>query len=387
MSGKQQVIIIGTGPAALMAGTGLLERGYSVCFYEQKKAAARKFLVAGHGGFNLSNSLDKEAFLSMYNCEEVRQIVAAYDAGQLVAFLHGIGVPTYVGSSGKIFPEKGIKPIQVLQRWIDYLSSMGALFRYESELVDFRQREAHIMCKGKLIIEKFDYMVLALGGASWPQTGATGAWLRIFAQKGIPTQVFAASNAGMVVEWSEQMRQFAGFPLKNIHCTMGQSERYGELVITDYGLEGSPIYYLNHCFRAGEDVLYIDAKPAMDEATITAVLQAAKNISDGLKQLKIARPIITYIKEQLTKEDYTNGSGLAGYIKHVPFKIKALRPIEEAISTVGGLSFEAVSDDLSLLEYPRIYCCGEMLDWDAPTGGYLLQACFAMGAWVARHIP
>src|SRR5690606_16747141 len=226
-----------------------------------KLAAARKFLVAGHGGFNLSHSEPIADFIEKYNSERIKEIVQIFNNQDTVTWLRSIGVPTYVGSSGKIFPEKGIKPIQVLQRWIDYLSSMGALFRYESELVDFRQREAHIMCKGKLIIEKFDYMVLALGGASWPQTGATGAWLRIFAQKGIPTQAFAASNAGMVVEWSEQMRQFAGFPLKNIHCTMGQSERYGELVITDYGLEGSPIYYLNHCFRAGEDVLYIDAKP------------------------------------------------------------------------------------------------------------------------------
>lgn len=386
MKTPRSILIIGTGPAALMAGTFLLEAGHKVTFYEQKKAAGRKFLVAGHGGFNLSNSIDQAAFLAMYDREEVREMVQDFGVNELVRFLAKIGIPTYIGSSGKIFPEPHIKPIDVLNAWLDYLKKLGATFHFERRMVDFDAATVHISSRGDMEVIRYDKLVLALGGASWSKTGATGAWSTLFREKGIDTLPFAASNAGFEIDLPETVRSFQGQPIKHIKCCLGAQEKYGEIVLTEYGFEGAPVFYLNGAFRKGNHQLLIDAKPGFEADKIIALLKQARNPTEGLKQLKIAKPLIAYIKYILTKEEFLDLDVLGHFLKQIPFEVKALRPVEEAISTVGGLPFEAVNYDLSLRQFPGIYCCGEMLDWDAPTGGYLLQACFASGAWVGKGI-
>ncbi|RYE00074.1 MAG: TIGR03862 family flavoprotein [Sphingobacteriales bacterium] len=386
MKSLKRILIAGTGPAALMAGTFLLEAGHEVTFYEQKKAAGRKFLVAGHGGFNLSNSIDQVAFLEMYDREEIREMVKAFDMDALVLLLRKIGIPTYTGSSGKIFPEPHIKPIDVLNAWLGYLKQLGATFRFGSRMVDFDTTTVQILSDGKIDTIDYDKLVLALGGASWSKTGATGAWAELFHEKGIETIPFAASNAGFEIHLPETVLAFHGQPVKHVVCRLGEKERYGEIVLTGYGFEGAPVFYLNGAFRNGHKNLNIDAKPGFDLQKVIAILSQAKNPTEGLKQLKLAKPIIAYVKHRLTKEEFMDINFLGNFIKNIPFKIEALRPVEEAISTVGGLSFEEVNNDLSLKKFPNIYCCGEMLDWDAPTGGYLLQACFASGAWVGKSI-
>lgn len=380
------ILIIGTGPAALMAGSQLINKGHKITFFEQKKAAARKFLVAGHGGFNLSNTIEKAAFLNMYNRAEIQKMVAAFDENDLVTFLQSIGIGTYIGSSGKVFPEKHIKPIDVLQAWLKDLQAKGAQFFYEKEMVDFDNEKVYFFEKGSMASFAYDKLILALGGASWAKTGATGKWLPLFESKGIKVLPFEASNAGFHIDNIAKLGNAQGEAIKNITCRLGNKEKYGEIVITDYGMEGAPIYFLNSEFRAGNTTLYIDCKPQFEVEKIESILQKAKNISQGLKDLKIAKPFIAYIKNTLSKEQFLNTNAISPFIKNLPFEIEKLRPIEEAISTVGGLSFEAVNEDLSLKLYPNIYCCGEMLDWDAPTGGYLLQACFASGFWVANGI-
>lgn len=386
MNSFKRILIIGTGPAALMAGTFLLEAGHQVTFYEQKKAAGRKFLVAGHGGFNLSNSIDQAAFLEMYDREEIREMVQAFGVDDLVRFLSRIGIPTYIGSSGKIFPEPHIKPIDVLNAWLDYLKQLGATFHFDCRMVDFDATTVKIMSGESIITVPYDKLVLALGGASWSKTGATGAWAALFREKGIGIIPFAASNAGFEIELPEAVTLFQGQPIKHILCRLGDREKYGEIVLTEYGFEGAPVFYLNGAFRKGTHQLLIDAKPGFEVGKIITVLKQAKNITEGLKQLKIAKPLIAYIKQVLKKEEFLDLPILGHFLKEIPFEVKALRPVEEAISTVGGLPFEEVNSDLSLKKYPNIHCCGEMLDWDAPTGGYLLQACFASGAWVGKNI-
>lgn len=379
-------MIIGTGPAALMAGTFLLEAGHKVTFYEQKKAAGRKFLVAGHGGFNLSNSIDQAAFLSMYDREEIREMVQAFGVDELVRFLAKIGIPTYIGSSGKIFPEPHIKPIDVLNAWLDYLKKLGAIFHFDSRMVAFDAATVQISLAGNIEVIRYDKLVLALGGASWSRTGATGAWAALFRERGIDTLPFAASNAGFEIEFPEAVTLFQGQPIKHIKCCLGEQEKYGEIVLAEYGFEGAPVFYLNGAFRKGNHQLWIDAKPGFEVDKIISILKQAKNTTEGLKQLKIAKPLIAYIKYRLKKEEFLDLNVLSHFLKKIPFEVQALRPVEEAISTVGGLPFEALNHDLSLKQFPDIYCCGEMLDWDAPTGGYLLQACFASGAWVGERL-
>lgn len=369
-----------------MAGTVLLERGFKVVFYEQKKAAGRKFLVAGHGGFNLSNSIDKTSFLEMYDQAEIRKMVDAFDADELISFLDKIGIPTYTGSSGKIFPKPHIKPIDVLNAWLDLLRSKGAHFYFETELVDLD--EQHIWLKHKEKVERISYykLVLALGGASWSRTGSNGHWLSLFEAKGVKVKPFEASNAGFNIAWSEAMKAFQGMAIKHISCRLGSKEKYGEVVLTEYGLEGAPIFYLNGSYRSGYSTLYIDAKPGFEARKIIQVLKGARHNSEGLKLLKIAKPLLTHIKEHLSREAFLDPELLADHIKNIPFSIDGSRPVEEAISTVGGLDLDALREDLALKEFSNIYCCGEMLDWDAPTGGYLLQACFASGVWVGQHL-
>lgn len=384
MNNKPPIIIVGTGPAALMAGAGFVEKGFAVHFYDQKKAAGRKFLVAGHGGFNLSNSLKKEEFLGLYNRPEIREMVGEFDADDLVVFLRKIGIETYVGSSGKIFPEKEIKPIHVLQNWLNFLEENGAQFFYEHRFVDFDENRVVFECEKKEVEYSFDRLVLALGGASWSKTGSDGKWAELFHSKSIALNKFESSNAGFNIHFSDLVKQFQGEPWKHLNLKLGNKSRAGELVLTDYGLEGAPIFYLNGEFRLGENELFIDAKPSFSTGKIIEVLNDSVNISQGLKQLKIPRGLIAYIKEKLDKKQFLDASFLAQFLKNIPLVIESLRPIEEAISTVGGVPFDELNPDLSLKKYPKVYCCGEMLDWDAPTGGYLLQACFATGFRLAK---
>lgn len=369
-----------------MSGTELLKNGHKVHFFEQKKAAGRKFLVAGHGGFNLSNSLPKAQFLTMYDRTEIREMVKSFDAADLQAFLHSINIPTYIGSSGKIFPEEHIKPITVLKNWLNYLTAKGATFHYEYRMQDFTEGTVTFDHMGKIEDHKFDRLILALGGGSWAKTGSDGSWQSLFSRKNIPVKPFRASNSGINIKWSNALQAFQGTALKNIKIYLGNNSRLGEAVVTKYGLEGAPIYYLNPQFRQGNNQLIIDAKPFLSEEEIVKKLVDAKNITAGLKQIKLAPFFITYLKENLDKASYLTVNKLAYHIKNIAFEIEGLRPIDEVISTVGGLDYKAVNTDLSLKNYKNVYCCGEMLDWDAPTGGYLLQACFASGHWVGKHL-
>jgi uncharacterized flavoprotein (TIGR03862 family) len=372
--------IVGTGPAALMAGSQYLLQGFEVSFYEHKKAPARKFLVAGHGGFNLTHSEPKSDFLARYDCEEIRKCVSEFDSEALISWLNLIGIETYIGSTGKIFPIKGIKPIDVLNAWLTWLKNNGADFHFEHKMLDF---DSNSLLFHTNSIEKtisFDKIVFALGGGSWSKTGSDGAWIELFKSKNIDIVPLQTSNAGMNFRFHLPLEKMEGEILKNVVTSIGDFQKAGEVTLTKYGFEGAAIYHLNRAYRENPNLpLSIDLKPQWNVAHVLDCLKSTKNNTEGLKKMKLSKAAIFLLKSETEKEIFLNPESLAQKIKNLSLKIESLRPIDEAISTSGGVSWTELENDLSLKKFPNIKLCGEMLDWDAPTGGYLLQASIASG--------
>lgn len=380
------IVIIGAGPAGLMAAQRLAEAGKDVHIYEQNKAAARKFLVAGHGGFNLTHAEDIKDFVLKYDKPQVQQIVQSFDNTKTVAWLKDIGIETYEGSSGKIFPTKSIKPIQVLQAWLDRLRELGVQIHYAHKFVDFTDAEVFIEHNGEVVRREYAQLILALGGGSWQKTGSDAKWVTLLKDKDLEINPLASANSGY--NTSTDYYELEGQVLKNIEVQFDATRKKGEMVFTSYGIEGSPIYYLNRFTRphAFPLTIHIDLKPNFTEEAIVELLTASNKTTEVLKnKLKFNKTVLALLKK-LDKETYIHAKLLTKAIKAYPIKVESLRPIDEVISTAGGVCFEEVDDSLALKKYPNVYCIGEMLDWEAPTGGYLLQACFSMGNYVAQHI-
>jgi len=353
--------IVGTGPAALMAGTALLESGHNVHFFDQLKAPARKFLVAGHGGFNLTHSEMIDEFVNKYDSELLRESVRDFTSADFIGFLKVIGIETYVGSSGKIFPVKGVKPIEVLNAWLDHLRKRGAEFNMEHRLIDFSANSVVFNAKGTLKEQVFDRIIFALGGGSWSRTGSDGKWVDLFRTKGIAVRDLTASNSGFELRSNKKLHVLEGLPIKNCKVYSDRIEKYGDTVLTTYGIEGAPIYALNAEFRHGQSI-FIDLKPDLSVGAI------------GI------------LKMYLTKEEFLEKEILAPRIKKLALPVRGIRPLNEVISSVGGIHSVAIDTNFQLHAFPGIYCIGEMVDWDAPTGGYLIQGSVASGMKAARSI-
>lgn len=375
------------GPAGLMAGTRLLELGYSVSFYDHKKAAGRKFLVAGNGGFNLTHSEDFERFKTRYSDLNIEAALNLFTRDNWVDFLNNsIKIPTFTGSSGKIFPIKEIKPITVLYNWLNYIQHLGGQLYYEHELIDFKNNHVTFKTNTEENIKvNSDYIIFALGGGSWSVTGSTGKWLSLFTNKRITTKPFESFNSGYELNDWEKNKSLAGGIVKNVIVKLGDFQKEGDIVFTDYGIEGTPIYWSNQAFKnSSSKQLSLDLKPTLSLTEIETILTKAKNISEGLKKLKLSKTIINYFKINLSKKEYTTVNFVAQLIKSLTFTIKDIRPIDDVISTKGGV--KTINENLSLLNYPNIFCCGEMLNWSAPTGGYLIQGAVSTGYYVASEI-
>jgi uncharacterized flavoprotein (TIGR03862 family) len=381
----KSVGIVGTGPAALMAGTILLENDFKVVFFDQKKTPARKFLVAGNGGFNLTNDEEISMFLNRYNSDIIKKAVVSFDNNDFRNFLSKIGIETFVGSSGKIFPLKGIKPIEVLKAWQEYLIHLGATFKMGHFLNDFNEDELFFESKGTINAYKFDYYVFALGGNSWSITGSDGNWLNMFVEKGIECVKFESSNSGFELLNHDSLKEFAGKSIKNCKVFSDNDEKFGELVMTEYGIEGPPVYAINPYFRNGHSI-YIDFKPTMNIESIEQKLINARNSSEGLRDLKLPKVVIAWLKLSLNKVDFQNKRILSETIKKFELNVTNLRPIEEVISTIGGINMNSINDSFQLKKLTKAYGIGEMLDWDAPTGGYLIQGCVSSGHAAANSI-
>jgi uncharacterized flavoprotein (TIGR03862 family) len=394
---KQSIVIIGSGPSALMLAATLDERAYDITVFEKNFAPARKFLVAGDGGFNLTHSESIEQFVSRYTPPEfLDKAIRSFCNNDLCNWLNYIGIETYIGTSKRMFPVDGIKPNDVLNAILKVISRKNIPIKPKNTWKGWNEN-------GDLIIDhnykdhvvKADIVVYALGGASWAKTGSDGSWINLFEAKGIKTVPFQPSNCAFEVKWDEKfIDQEEGLPLKNIEVSCNGKTKKGELVLTRFGIEGGAVYPLSPEIRKqlnehNTATIFIDLKPTQSLAEIKKRLvgKGTKSITTVLNDsLNLTKLQIALLKTILTKEEFTQPAVLATKIKQLPLQITGLGPIDEAISTVGGIALDEVDKNFQLKKMPNHYVIGEMLDWDAPTGGYLLQANFSMGHYLAEKL-
>lgn len=385
------VAIIGGGPAGLIAAYHLAGT-CEVQLYEQGRNPGRKFLVAGDGGLNITNSAQGTDLLTHYSPSgRLRPIIEAFGSGELRAWLEAIGIPTFIGTSGRVFPQRGIKPAEVLSAITDEVRKRGAHIHTGHRFVGFDEAVRPIIEQGtERKTLHADACLFALGGASWAKTGSTGAWADAFRSIGVEVKPFQASNCGVEVDLPDSLRPHIGKPLKNIAVHCGAKTVRGELTITEHGVEGNAIYPVVPELREqlavqGRAELIIDLKPDLSEERINEKLRDA-TWNERPAALRLDRPSLALLKAFTPVERYVDGRTVAHDVKHVRIPVHALRPIDEAISTVGGIAMDEVDDDLSLKKHPHLFAAGEMLDWDAPTGGFLLQGAFSTGRWAAQRI-
>lgn len=396
-----RVAIIGGGPAGLMAAEVANAAGLQVDVFEAKGSVGRKFLIAGKGGLNLTHGEPRPDFDARYGerAAELARWLDAFDGEALRDWARGLGVETYVGSSGRVFPNDR-KAAPLLRGWVRRLREAGVRFHVQHRWLGWTDDDALRFATpdGERHV-RADATVLALGGASWPELGSDGAWVGPLAARGIDIAPLRASNCGFDIGWSAVLSEkHAGAPLKPVVAHwidddgMPQSLQ-GECVLTATGVEGSLIYALSAMLREriardGETTLWLDLAPGRDEARLVRDLQAPRgkrSIGDHLRRqtgLDAAKTALVF--EMLSRDAMVDSTRVAATIKRCPLRLHATRPVAEAISTAGGVRLEALDDSLQLKTMPGVFCAGEMLDWEAPTGGYLLTACFASGLIAGR---
>lgn len=387
------VAIIGGGPAGLMAAEVLSQAGIKVDLFDAMPSVGRKFLLAGVGGMNITHSEPYPAFLSRYaeRSPKIHPLLRDFDAAALCEWIHELGIDTFIGSSGRVFPTD-MKAAPLLRAWLKRLRDGGVAIHTRHRWLGWDSsgnlRISHP--QGELSLQPAATL-LALGGASWARLGSDGAWMPLLKQRGIETRALQPANCGFeVTAWSELLRgKFAGAPLKNIAMAVeDQPPRLGECVLTETGVEGSLVYALSARIRERINLqesatVWIDLLPGRNLDDVQRALskpRGARSMSRHLQgQLGLDGVKAALLRELADREAFDDPARLARCIKALPLTLIKPRPIDEAISTAGGVAFEAMDDRLMLRQLPGVFCAGEMLDWEAPTGGYLLTACFASG--------
>jgi uncharacterized flavoprotein (TIGR03862 family) len=416
-------VVVGGGPAGLMAAERLASAGAQVHAYDAMRSAGRKFLLAGKGGLNLTHSESFESFADRYGTgrDPVEALLRRFSPQQLRDWAAGLGIDTFVGSSGRVFP-KDMKAAPLLRVWLHRLRGQGVQFHMRHRCLGFAD-----VANGALalrfdtphgeIVAQAGVVVLALGGGSWPRLGSDGAWVPWLRSCGVPVAPLRPSNCGFEVAgaahrgaagWSEHFgSRWAGQALKSaaveLRGAAGETWRQlGEFVVTQYGVEGSLVYAASARLReaidaAGSATIYLDLLPARSLDWVRAELvhpRGSRSLSTHLKsRLGLAGVKAALLHERLDRATLADAARLAAMIKALPLVLTSPRPIDEAISSAGGVRFEALDASLMLQAAPGVFCAGEMLDWEAPTGGYLLSACFASGVvagdgardWLARR--
>jgi len=404
------VAVVGGGPAGLMAAETLRAAGLQVDLYDAKGSVGRKFLIAGKGGLNLTHSDPFDVFVARYagRRDEVAAWLRDFDADALRAWARELGVDTFVGTSGRVFPTD-LKAAPLLRGWVRRLRDQGVRFhvqhRWQGWTGDGALRFA--TPDGDAIV-RADATVLAMGGGSWPELGSDGAWVEALQARGVAVAPLRPSNCGFDIGWSEHLAaRFAGEPLKPVTAHWQDADgtprqRQGECVITATGIEGSLVYALSPMLRDaiardGQATLVLDLLPGRDEADLARRLakpRGSRSLSEHLRrEAGVAGVRAALLHEALDKAALADPARIARTLKRFPFRLLRARPLAEAISSAGGVPLEALDARLMLRALPGVFAAGEMLDWEAPTGGYLLTACFASGRhaargvvdWLARH--
>ncbi len=391
---KKKISIIGGGPASLMLAVFLDQTLFDITIFEKNKTLGRKFLVAGKGGFNLTHAEPIASFLERYTPPDfLKAALLNFDNKDLQQWLSQIGISTFTGSSNRVFPTKEIKPIQVLNAILTQVKKKNIQICPQHEWVNWDSK-GDLIFKNKSSIQS-DFCIFALGGGSWKITGSDGSWLEIFKNKGLQTKPFQAANCAYQVNWpTDFILKNEGKPLKNIAISCGSKKQKGEVVVTRFGLEGNAIYALSpeiqNLFNTQKTArIFLDLKPTFDIGKVYQKLSSPKqkNTTDTLRtQLKLNNIQINLLKSHLSKEDFLSIDTLSKAIKQFPLDLISAAPIDEAISTTGGIVLEELTQNYEFKKLKNTFCIGEMINWNAPTGGYLLQACFSMGVYLARYL-
>ncbi len=394
-----RVAVIGGGPAGLMAAETLAAQGIGVDLYDAMPSVGRKFLLAGKGGMNLTHSEPRERFHARYGAHraELEPLLDRFGAPDLRAWAAQLGIDTFVGSSGRVFPTD-MKAAPLLRSWLHRLREAGVRFHMRHRWLGWDEagclRFAAPAAPDGAQSVQASATVLALGGASWARLGSDGAWTGLLATRGIELSPLRPANCGFEIGWSTHFRErFAGQPLKSITLSYVDAQgiahsRPGECMVTEHGLEGSLIYAMSGGLRDALDAcapleIKLDLAPDWSEAKLAAEIahpRGSRSMASHLQsRVKITGVKAGLLHEVLHKEDYADAARVAAAIKRLPLRLTATRPIDEAISSAGGVRFAALDERLMLHALPGVFCAGEMLDWEAPTGGYLLTACFSTG--------
>lgn len=392
-----QVAVIGAGPAGLMAAETLAAKGVAVTVFDAMPSAGRKFLMAGRGGLNLTHAEPFETFVTRYGeaAGTLRPHLEAFPPSALIAWANELGAEGFVGTSGRVFP-RAMKASPLLRAWLARLNALGVRFELRRRWRGWDDAGALLFTDAQGQSHRLtpDSTILALGGASWAKLGADGAWANALSARGVELAPFQPANCGFAVTWSDVFRlRFQGAPLKGAAFTFDGVTLRGEAVVSSYGLEGGAIYALSRDLRTalahgGRATLTIDLRPDLSLDAIAAKIQQTRSgetLSNRLRRTLGLSPVAIGLLREAHGVDLPRGdAGLAACLKASPLQLISTAPIDRAISTAGGVAFSALTDALELRALPGVFVAGEMLDWEAPTGGYLLQACFATGVAAAN---
>ncbi len=388
---NESVAVIGGGPAGLMAAEVISARGLKVDVYDSMPSVGRKFLMAGKSGLNITHSEAFEQFVSRYGKRQaqIEPLLKKFGPDQLRQWVHGLGIETFVGTSGRVFPV-GMKASSLLRVWLKRLTDSGVTFhlRHKWRGWNADQSLKFETPEGEKAVTP-DATVLALGGGSWSRLGSDGAWVNWLRQARVRVEALKPSNCGFDVGWSPHFRErFDGHPIKSVVLSFGSFRQQGEFIVTKEGVEGSLIYAASALLRdeiaaRGSVVMLLDLAPDRSHEWLVERLsrsRGSRSMASHLeKNVNIKGVKSGLLREFVSKEDFSNLQPLAHFIKNLPVPLIAPRPLDEAISTAGGVMFESLDKYLMIRSMPGVFCAGEMLDWEAPTGGYLLTACFASG--------
>ncbi len=387
---KKSIAIIGGGPAGLMAAEVLIQGGMQVDLYEAMPSLGRKFLMAGKSGLNLTHSESYSTFITRYGSQQkkIEAHLKNFKPNDLLTWVKELKIETFIGTSGRVFP-KEMKASPLLRAWLQRLQSSGVIFHTRCRWVGWQDSLLVFDSPDGVVKIKPEATILALGGASWPKLGSQGNWAPWLEQKGVRVEPFRPANCGFIVDWSAHFSEkFHGHPIKSVVLSFEDFKQQGEFMLTRTGIEGSLIYAASAKLRerirsSGNAALTLDLVPGTSLENLIMALARPRGSrsmtrhiekTTGLKGAKIG-----LLYEFVAKEDFGNIKKLANAIKAMHIPLSAPNSIEKAISSAGGVCFEELDANLMLHKIPGVFCAGEMLDWEAPTGGYLLTACFATG--------